>query len=69
MPLRKKTGTKTMQIQSVETRSRHGDLMGTVQNGTRHGLAHAEIAMDIFDLHRRVIRRMPTAVAPGRRAS
>ncbi len=34
---------------------RHGDLLRAIENRFGNRFAHGEIAMDIFDLHRRVI--------------
>src|ERR1039458_3841483 len=34
---------------------RHGDLLRTVEDGLLHLLAHGQVALDIFDLHRSVV--------------
>ena len=46
-----------MQMLSVETKRRHGDLLCAVENRLPHLLAHGKVALDVFDFHRGVVHQ------------
>ena len=54
-PVRKNIGTKTMQMERVETNAGTSDLRGTIENRLFYGLAHLDIAIDVLDFDSGVI--------------
>ena len=54
-PVRKNTGTNTMQMHSVETNAGTRDLLRAVEDRLLERLSLAQVAVDVLDLHRRVV--------------
>jgi len=61
----KKIGMKTMQMHSVETKRRHGDLLRSVEMAWTVSLPIARFD-DVFDFYRRVIDQDPDRKAQSR---
>ena len=56
-PVRKNIGTNTMQMHKRRDESRNRDLLRAIENGLPHLLAHGQVALDVFDFHRRIVHQ------------
>ena len=56
-PVSSRTGTNTMQMESVETKAGRGDLLRAIEHRAHQRLLHGHVAVRVFDFHRGVVHQ------------